>query len=208
MKKVTSLLAISFLLAMSACSDSDSGNTVSGEQDDPGLVELSSSGAGEGKSSESRDAESSSSSAGEGKSSGTEGTLSSSSNLAEGKSSGSTEILFVAQTKGHLMTLVQAEIDAASKGDNVNLNIIDVSKITDMSELFFYCDENNGTCYIDLKGRSVDISEWDVGNVTDMGDMFATSSAFTGDISKWNFNPSCKSSDKPCRPTTIGIGEE
>ena len=119
MKKVTSLLAISFLLAMSACSDSDSGNTVSGEQDDPGLVELSSSGAGEGKSS------------------GTEGTLSSSSNLAEGKSSGSTEILFVAQTKGHLMTLVQAEIDAASKGDNVNLNIIDVSKITDMSELFF-----------------------------------------------------------------------
>ena len=137
MKKVTSLLAISFLLAMSACSDSDSGNTVSGEQDDPGLVELSSSGAGEGKSSESGDAESSSSSAGEGKSSGTEGTLSSSSNLAEGKSSGSTKILFVAQTKGHLMTLVQAEIDAASKGDNVNLNIIDVSKITDMSELFF-----------------------------------------------------------------------
>ena len=140
---------------MSACSDSDSGNTVSGEQDDPGLVELSSSSAGEGKSSESGDAESSSSSAdegkssesgdaesssssaGEGKSSGTEGTLSSSSNLAEGKSSGSTEILFVAQTKGHLMTLVQAEIDAASKGDNVNLNIIDVSKITDMSELFF-----------------------------------------------------------------------
>lgn len=71
-----------------------------------------------------------------------------------------------------------------------------MGNVTDMSSMFRSSPFNG------------DISDWDVSNVTDMGDMFATSSAFTGDISKWNFNPSCKSSDKPCRPTTIGIGEE
>jgi len=58
-------------------------------------------------------------------------------------------------------------------GANCNLNMIDTSRIKDMSYLFF-----------DLKFNG-DISEWDVSNVTNMSMMFYQSN-FNGDISKWN----------------------
>ena len=54
-----------------------------------------------------------------------------------------------------------------------SLNWLDVSKITNMRELF------RDTIY---KG---DISKWDVSNATDMSYMFY-GSKFNGDISKWN----------------------
>ena len=75
--------------------------------------------------------------------------------------------------KEELEDLIMQRMDQYGDGPECNLNDIDVSKITDMSDLF--CDmEFNG-----------DISEWDVSRVKDMSHMFA-GSTFNGDLSKWD----------------------
>jgi len=51
----------------------------------------------------------------------------------------------------------------------------DVSKVTDMNNMFYNAKNFNG-----------DISEWDVSNVTNMGYMFYNAKSFNGDLSKWN----------------------
>ena len=73
--------------------------------------------------------------------------------------------------KDELMQVVADTI--ARYGNNCDLNFIDTSLITDMSNLFL---ESKFTG---------DISEWDVSSVEDMFGMFQ-SSEFNGDISKWN----------------------
>ena len=75
------------------------------------------------------------------------------------------------ETKEELKDIIKQKIE--SKGNECDLNDIDTSNITDMSNLFEYSDFNG------------DISRWNVSNVTNMNDMFRYSE-FNGDISNWN----------------------
>jgi surface protein len=99
------------------------------------------------------------------------------------------------KTKEQLKTLIKQEI--AKKGNRANLNHIDVSKIADMSYLFFMSNFNGDISKWDVSNVETmdsmffrsdfngDISKWDVSNVKNMMVMFSESD-FNGDISKWN----------------------
>ena len=64
----------------------------------------------------------------------------------------------VAKDKYHLKELIKEAIK--TKGPNCDLNYIDVSQITDMSDLFHFSNFTG------------DISKWDVSNVKNMRGMF------------------------------------
>ena len=76
------------------------------------------------------------------------------------------------KTKEELKNLIKQRIK--DEGNEVDLNDIDVSNITDMSSLFEEIDFNG------------DISNWDVSNVRYMKYMFYECKSFNQDISKWN----------------------
>ena len=75
------------------------------------------------------------------------------------------------ETKHELVDIIEQRIK--EEGNACSLNDIDVSKIDNMSNLFFNSKFNG------------DISEWDVSNVKNMGYMF-NKSKFNGDISQWD----------------------
>ena len=75
------------------------------------------------------------------------------------------------KTKDELKDIIKQRIE--SEGNECDLNDIDTSNITDMSNLFAYSRFNG------------DISKWDVSNVTNMDSMFACSK-FNNDISNWD----------------------
>ena len=75
------------------------------------------------------------------------------------------------KTKEELKEIIRDSI--MIEGPECDLNDIDTSLITDMSELFAHFDFNG------------DISRWNVSNVDNMAGMFYWA-GFNGDISKWN----------------------
>ena len=77
------------------------------------------------------------------------------------------------ETKKELKDIIKQRIE--QEGSEVNLNDIDISNITDMSELFKNFSDFNGN-----------ISNWDVSNVTDMSFMFKDCEAFDKNISNWD----------------------
>lgn len=81
----------------------------------------------------------------------------------------------IAKDKNHLIELIKKEMKI--NGNSCNLNHLDVSHITDMSNLF-------GQKRNDIFQFNGNISSWDVSNVDDMTKMFVRSK-FNKDISKW-----------------------
>ena len=99
------------------------------------------------------------------------------------------------KSKEELKQMIEAEI--SKNGYQCSLNHIDVSRITDMSRLFYNSNFNGDIsgwdvssvedmyCMFAQSEFNGDISSWDVSNVTDMSYMFAQSE-FNGDISSWD----------------------
>lgn len=101
------------------------------------------------------------------------------------------------KTKKELQDIILKRIK--QEGNEVNLNDIDVSKITDMSTLFWGTDFNGDisawnvsnvtkmdSMFFECTKFNSNISTWDVSNVTDMNYMFYSCKAFNQDISSWD----------------------
>ena len=101
------------------------------------------------------------------------------------------------KTKQELKAIIKKRIE--KEGNEVDLNDIDVSKITDMSDLFVGTDFNGGISnwntsnvtdmsfmFYDCESFNQDIYQWDVSNVTDMYGVFSGCKSFNQDISTWD----------------------
>jgi len=77
------------------------------------------------------------------------------------------------ETKEELEKIIDEITEQHKDDDIIDLNMIDTSNITDMSDLF-----------ADIK-HNYNISEWDVSNVTNMSGIFYNSN-FNNDISQWD----------------------
>lgn len=92
---------------------------------------------------------------------------------------------YTPKDKGDLINTI-IEICKKDKEDIVDLNLIDTSKIIDMSYVF--CNE---AIQFQLNGRNIDISEWDVSNVTSFENCFEKFYGFDCDLKDWDVS-NCK----------------
>lgn len=76
-------------------------------------------------------------------------------------------------SKAELRSLIKQELQR--QGPDADLNFIDTSKITDMSNLFW-----------SLNVRKIKIEWWNVSNVTNMSGMFSFCYDFNCDLSHWD----------------------
>ena len=102
------------------------------------------------------------------------------------------------ETKKELQDIILQRIE--QDGNEVDLNDIDTSNVTDMSELFKNLIDFNGnisswdvskvtnmsSMFVGCEAFNQDISNWDVSNVTDMKYMFYNCKKFNQDISIWD----------------------
>lgn len=104
----------------------------------------------------------------------------------------------IPETKDELRSLIEQELK--QQGPDADLNFIDTSLITDMSELFkdltirnIEIDEWDTSKVTNMnsmfaycrKFEGTGLEKWDVSNVTDMQEMFAYCKNFNGDLSSW-----------------------
>ena len=93
------------------------------------------------------------------------------------------------------------ELKALCKDESIYLGDIDTSKITDMSELFYYSKRkdfsgietwdtshviNMDSMFYCAVSFNQDISRWDTSHVTNMNSMFYYAKSFNQDISRWD----------------------
>ena len=76
----------------------------------------------------------------------------------------------------------RVELQELIKNESINLGDIDVSGITDMSNLFYKDEDCNEIKRKDFSG----IESWDVSNVTNMSGMFFWCKSFNKPIGNWN----------------------
>ena len=92
----------------------------------------------------------------------------------------STSSVFSPRSRDELKSAVDEYLEISPQGDGDHgeygpIGEWDVSRVTDMSYMFFRAKLFNG-----------DISKWDVSSVTDMEAMFYNAAAFNGDLSSWD----------------------
>ena len=84
-------------------------------------------------------------------------------------------------TDDNIKEIIQEELK--QKGDDVSLNHLDVSKVTNMDNLFCHYMSDVSPQPFNFNG---DISKWDVSNVVSMYRMFFWCVPLSSDISKWD----------------------
>ena len=92
---------------------------------------------------------------------------------------GRKENMIPCDTKEDIRRKIQEIIDKThpKKGDTIDLNNLDVSRVEDMNNLFHLYPYYH---------YNYNVSRWDVSNVTDMGFMFFGCANFNCDLSQWD----------------------
>lgn len=102
------------------------------------------------------------------------------------------------KSRDELRSIIEQELER--QGPDADLNFIDTSDITDMSELFYDLNisnikidewdvrnvENMEGMFVWCKDFNCDLSGWDVSNVKNMANMFNNCKEFNCDLSGWN----------------------